>query len=77
MYFRHLFTRNSVIYYIEKSIELEEFNKKPEDLIRGTIRHCIWRIRTLDHRIEVLVEADITYNRKINDPDKVTFSYIG
>lgn len=78
IYFRHEFSREGVLYFIEKSVDLHDFkNKSNGHAIKSTINYCIWRIKKVGDKFEVMVEADISYRNKVKDPQKVSSLYVG
>jgi hypothetical protein len=77
LYFRHYFIQNKTGFFFEKAIGLEEYRDCGERLVRATINYCVIRIQELENDIELVVEADISYSKKIDNPQLITALYIG
>ena len=78
IYFRHEFSREGVIYLFEKSVDLHDFkNKSNGHVIKSVINYCLWRIKKVGNKLELMVEADISYNTKVKDPHKISSLYLG
>jgi len=67
-----------VIYLFEKSVDLHDLkNKSNGHVIKSVIHYCIWRIKKVGDKLELMVEADISYKNKIKDPQKISSLYLG
>ena len=59
-------------------MDVEEFGRpKLETIVRGNIEYCLYRIRRIGDKLELFIEANITYNRKVKHPMELTSKYIG
>jgi hypothetical protein len=77
LYFQHYFCRKDIAYFFEKFVNLEEYKSEVGGLVKGVINYCIWRIVSVGSKIELLVEADISYNKPVSNPQHITALYIG
>ena len=44
---------------------------------RASIDYCIWRIRRVGKKMEVFVEAEISYDKRIKNSQEITSEFIG